>query len=161
VAIRVHLSTHEWASAYPGFYFNNLVFGQEAVLRDHIWLSVIGTRCLPAINYLLIFGMIAGGLLLYSAQRRSEYLFLFLANTARAFTLPLFLYRQFHSFPAWWHLLDAAAWAAFFYLIARMYLAFAERRVSWRIQVVFLLTSFVSGTTELLDPLQVTGYAAT
>jgi phosphoserine phosphatase RsbU/P len=97
IAVRTHVSTTEWATAYPGIYYTNLVFGQDGALREDIWLRVIGGN---AINVILCLGclcMVAGGLVLYSAQRRPEYLYLTLTYLMEALSLlPVFLFCLSH-----------------------------------------------------------------
>jgi len=151
IAIRVHISRTDWLNAYPGLYYYNLVFGMDEALRQHIWLAVIGSHWLQAINALLNLGMFAGVVLLYSAQRRKEYLFLALVYGAAILTMPLFFYGAFHVFPVWWHTLDSIGLPVADYLVARTYLAFAERPVGWRLNVFLVLTSVINCVVGTLD----------
>jgi phosphoserine phosphatase RsbU/P len=132
IAVRLHLTSGEWTNAFPGLYFYNLVFGMEEALRQHMWLNVIGRNAFQFFNFVTFLGMIAGGALLYSAQRRPEYLFLTLAYVCSIPPLLLIFYSTFHTFPAWWFILDSACTLAFPYLIGRTYLAFIARPVGWR-----------------------------
>jgi phosphoserine phosphatase RsbU/P len=141
IAVRAHISSSEWASPYPGFYYFNLVFGLAGALRQHIWLSVIGTYQLLAIDGLLILGMVVGTVLLYSAQRRPEYLFLTLSYSATLLSMPLTFYGALHAFPAWWHVLDSLSSLFGEYLLARTYLAFIGRPVSWRMNAFLVFVS--------------------
>lgn len=149
IAVRAHMSTTEWGNAYPGLYYYNLVFGLEGALQEHIWLDVIGNDALLAFGFLICLSMIAGGLLLYSAQRRPEYLFLALAYLANALPLLLTFYAAFHTFPEWWHILGSACMLVFPYLIGRTYLAFVGWPVGWRMNAFLVFTgiSYCAGTT--------------
>jgi phosphoserine phosphatase RsbU/P len=151
IAIRAHISATEWAGAYPGLYYQNLVFGQEGALRQHIWLSVIGNYALLDLDGLLILAVIVGVALLYSAQRRVEYLFLTLVLTAALMPAPLELYGAFHAFPAWWHLVDSLSMLFVFYLWARTYLAFIARPVGWRMQTFLVFGSVIFGMEMTLE----------
>lgn len=149
IAVRAHMSTTEWGNAYPGLYYYNLVFGVGGALPEHIWLDVIGNYALLAVGFLVYLSMIAGGLLLYSAQRRPEYLFLALAYIADALPLLLTFYAAFHTFPEWWHILGSACMLVFPYLIGRTYLAFVRWPVSWRMNafLVFAGIAYCAGAT--------------
>jgi sigma-B regulation protein RsbU (phosphoserine phosphatase) len=144
IAVRLHVSSAEWTNAYPGLYYYNLGFGMEEALRQHMWLNVIGNNSFLFIGFLVCLGMIAGGLLLYSAQRCPEYLFLTLAYTADAIPLLLTFYSTFHTFPAWWHILGSACMLAFPYLIGRTYLAFMARPAGWRMQAFLVFVSIAN-----------------
>ncbi len=151
IAIRTHMSATEWGNAFPGLYYYNLVFGLEGALREDSWLNVIGFNALTAISFLLYLCMIAGGLLLYSAQRRLEYLFLALAYIADALPLLLNFYSGFHTFPEWWHILGSACMLVFPYLIARTYLAFLARPVGWRMNAFLIFVGIVYSAGTTLD----------
>jgi phosphoserine phosphatase RsbU/P len=142
IAVRLHLSSTEWINAYPGLYYYNLVFGMNEALRQHIWLNVIGDNAFQFLNFLICMGMIAGGALLYSAQRRTEYLFLTLAYISVVPPMLLGFYGTFHTFPAWWHILDSAGALVFPYLLGRTYLAFMARPVGWRMHAFLAFVSF-------------------
>lgn len=151
IAIRSHMSATEWGNAYPGLYYYNLVFGLEGALREDRWLNVIGYNALPAIGFLICLGMIAGGLLLYSAQRRLEYLFLTLAYIADALPLLLAFYAAFHTFPEWWHILGSACMLVFPYLMGRTYLAFIARPVGWRMNAFLVLVGIAYCVGDMLN----------
>jgi phosphoserine phosphatase RsbU/P len=101
------------------------------------------------LNHLLILAMIAGAVLLYSAQRRPEYLFLTLVLTASLVPALLALCGTFHALPAWWHLVDALSVLFMFYFWARTYLAFIARPVGWRLNAFFV--SVITGVETMLE----------
>ena len=144
IAVRLHVSANEWTNAYPGLYYYNLVFGMEEALRQHMWLNVLGDSAFPFVNFLIFLGMIAAGILLYSAQRRPEYLFLALLYIVAVIPMFLSAYGFFHTFPAWWHIVDSACALAFPYLIGRTYLAFIARPVGGRMHAFLIFVSIVN-----------------
>ncbi len=150
IAVRVHVSPTEWEQSYPGLYYQNLTFGMEDGLREHMWLSFIGAHALDTIDALLVLGMIVGGVLLYSEQRRPEYLFLVLGFTASALLEPLALYGAFHAFPAWWHVLDSLAKLFVVYLIGRTYLAFVAWPVGPRMNALLVFTGLAMSVDTTL-----------
>lgn len=151
IAVRTHISATEWANSSPGLYYQNLVFGQKEALRQQIWLDVIGAYALKELDGLLILAIIVGAALLYSAQRRVEYLFLSLGFTAILMPAPLELYGAFHSFPAWWHLLNSLSLLFGLYLWGRTYLAFIARPVGWRMQALLVAVSAIFSVEVTLD----------
>jgi phosphoserine phosphatase RsbU/P len=144
IAVRLHVGSTEWATPYPGLYYYNLVFGMDEALRQHMWLKVIGDNALLFVNFLIFLGMIAGGLLLYSAQRRPEYLFLTLLYIVAVIPLLLAAYSVFHTFPAWWHIVDSAYALIFPYLLGRTYLAFVARPVGGRMHAFLIFVGIVN-----------------
>ncbi len=130
LALRVHLSSTEWGNAFPGYYFYNLTLGEDAVMREHTWLQVIGQNLLSWLNDVINIAMVLGALLLFSAQRRQrEYLWLLLWKLALLIPVPLSLYLLFHAFPQRWHLIDGLAALFGPYFLMRTYMAFIGKRV--------------------------------
>jgi len=151
IAIRAHISATEWAGGDPGFYYQNLVFGQEEALRQSIWLDVLGGYALKELDGLLILAMIVGAALLYSAQRRVEYLFLALGFAAILMPTPVELYAAFHAIPAWWNLVYSLSLLFGLYLWGRTYLAFIARPVGWRMQALLVAVSAIFSVEVTLE----------
>jgi phosphoserine phosphatase RsbU/P len=150
LALRVRLTSTEWTNAFPGYYFTNLILGQQSVLGDFVWLRIIGQGIFVWLNALAILCLMLCAFLLYSAQRRSpEYLFLALWGLTDVLTVPLSIYSEFRTFPAWWHILDSVATGVAPYLFARTYLAFVGRVTSTRMKLFLIFTGILSfiGTT--------------
>jgi hypothetical protein len=57
LALRVHISANDWAAEIsPGLTSSKLVIGDEGVLREHVWLTIVGQQELwrrVEISYLL------------------------------------------------------------------------------------------------------------
>ncbi len=125
LALRVRVTSAEWTNAFPGYYANNLILGQRDAVQDLIWLRTIGTYALPWLDLFAGFCLTLGAALLYSAQRRNrEYLFVALWGLAALLPAPLDLYSEFHTFPRWWHFINAISDAFLPYLLCRTYFAF-------------------------------------
>jgi hypothetical protein len=150
LALRVHVSAIEWSNSFPGYYGQNLILGQRDAIQDLIWLRIIGANAIPWVAILAGFCLTLGSALLYSAQRRNtEYLLLTLWGLSALVQAPLAVYSQFHTFPFWWHMLDAVAVAFEPYLLARVYLAFVGRPVGRRMLAYLIFagfSSFLGGT---------------
>lgn len=103
IAMRVHISHSEWLSFGPGFENGNIKLGEENVLRDDSWLSIIGQHALDWFDKLVGLGLGIVGFALFLAQRHQrEYLWLFLMMLSEALSLPFWSYQQFHNIPAVW-----------------------------------------------------------
>jgi hypothetical protein len=90
IALRVHISAAEWDTPGPGYAAENLMFGPEEGLREHLWLALIGSD--GPICAILFFGFCIGiaALALYTAQRdRLEYLWIFLQSLFVVGGIPL------------------------------------------------------------------------
>jgi hypothetical protein len=145
LALRVHVSAIEWTNRFPGYYAQNLILGQRDAIQDLIWLRIIGANAIPWVAILAGFCLTLGSALLYSAQRRNtEYLLLTLWGLSALVQAPLAVYSQFHTFPFWWHMLDAVAVAFEPYLLARVYLAFVGRPVGRRMLAYLIFAGFFS-----------------
>ena len=150
LALRVHLAASEWANADPGFYYKNLVLGQEGVLREHIWLAAIGQYLLKWLAAFIIICLSFAALLLYSAQRsQREYLWLFLFGVAELLPYPGSLLGMFHIRSNNWYLLDVLSAFAIPWLLAQMFLAFVRQKISWRLQIYIGFTCLMSGWGEM------------
>ncbi len=109
IAVRVHISKEQWSGTGPGLYANNLTLGQEPVLREHVWLNVIGDRLLGWIASFAGAGLGFVAIALFAAQRRQiEYLWIFLLAVCQVARMPLLCYELFHNVPAGWGLLTGA-----------------------------------------------------
>jgi phosphoserine phosphatase RsbU/P len=151
LAVRTHIGRAEWTNAFPGFYYYNLVFGMEEAVRQHIWLGAIGQYALEVVGTLLALGMIAGGLLLYSAQRRPEYLFLALTYIVGILPELLSFYGSMHTFPVWWWVLSSLSKLVYPYLLARTYLAFIARPVGWRMNAFLAFVGIVLWVEVMME----------
>jgi phosphoserine phosphatase RsbU/P len=130
LALRVRLSESQWSNAFPGYYYYNLTLGEDAVLREHTWLQIIGTSLLYWLEAAINLLMVLGALLLYSAQRRqTEYLWLLLWKLVLLIPVPLGVYVLFHTFPMAWHTIDVLSAVLAPYLLTRTYLAFIGRPI--------------------------------
>ena len=109
IAARVHITKEQWSATGPGLYANNLTLGQEPVLREHIWLKVIGDHLLEWIAWFAGAGLGFVAIALFAAQRRQmEYLWIFLLAVSDVARMPLLCYELFHNVPAGWGLLTGA-----------------------------------------------------
>jgi phosphoserine phosphatase RsbU/P len=154
LALRVHITAEEWSNAFPGYYGNNLILGQRDAIHDLIWLRTIGAHALPWLDLFAGFFLTLGAALLYSAQRRNrEYLFVALWGLAALLPTPLDLYSEFHTFPRWWHFINAISDAFTPYLLGRTYFAFLNRPVG-RLMRGFLIAAgcigFAGGASDAL-----------
>jgi hypothetical protein len=149
LALRVHLSPIEWSNGFPGYYYYNLTLGEDAGLREHTWLQVIGQNFLDWLNAAINLLMVLGALLLFSAQRRQkEYLWLLLWKLALLIPVPLGLYVLFHTFPISWHVVDTLAAMLAPYFMARTYLAFIARPIGPRLHAFVILASVLNGMAQ-------------
>ena len=149
LALRVHLSPIEWANGFPGYYYYNLALGEDAGLREHTWLQVIGQNFLDWLNAAINLLMVLGALLLFSAQRRQkEYLWLLLWKLSLLIPVPLGLYVLFHTFAISWHVIDTLAAMIAPYFMVRTYLAFISRPMGPRLHAFVILASVLNGMSE-------------
>ncbi len=125
IAMRVHLSSNDWVSPFPGFYPYNLTIGQENALSDHIWLLTIGATALEWFYGLAGLGLGLIALALFTAQRtQREYLWIFLLFLSTALVAPLQSYQLFHNLPAASAYVNACFQIANLIFETLMYLAF-------------------------------------
>lgn len=142
IALRVHNSPKDWVSPFPGFYPTNLLFGQEAALRESMWLDVIGENALRWFYALSMLGLGAISLALFTAQRRQrEYLLLALLALAVVLAEPLPAFELFHNLPAWSAYIKGVFSIALVVLQTLMYLAFLRMPVRRWMQIVLLLSA--------------------
>ena len=107
IALRVHISEQGWMSSYPGFYPQNLIFGEWSGLQNQRWLSAIGGNALSWFDLLVGVGVGIVALALFAAERgQREYLWVFLQFLTLTLDAPLSLYRLFHNLPAAWGWVD-------------------------------------------------------
>jgi phosphoserine phosphatase RsbU/P len=150
IALRVHLAENEWSNAYPGFYYTNLTFGEEGVLREHIWLAVIGQYLLGWLAALIAICLSLAALLLFSAQRaQREYLWLFLLGVAELLPVPLSLFGIFHPVPNSWHMIEVLSVFVTPWLLAQMYFAFVRQRIGGRLQIYIGFTCLMAAWGSL------------
>jgi hypothetical protein len=146
LALRVRLSESQWSNAFPGYYYYNLTLGEDAVLREHTWLQIIGTNLLYWLEAAINLLMVLGALLLYSAQRRQiEYLWLLLWKLALLIPVPLGIYVLFHTFPMAWHIIDVLSAMLAPYLFTRTYLAFIGRPIGRWLHGFVIVASVFNG----------------
>ena len=145
LALRVHISASDWTDLNPGLYSSNLLFGNESVLREHVWLTMVGRNGLWWLNEAAFFGLSVGALLLYSAQRKQkEYLWLsFWAFSLFSHVLVSSIVFGFFSVPAYWNLEYSVFTLFFWYIATHMYCAFVQRPVGWRLNLYLLLVGSV------------------
>jgi len=142
IAMRVHDSTSDWLSAFPGFYPNNLIIGQDAALSDHVWLNTIGQHALEWFFQIAGLGLGIIAFALFTAQRRQrEYLWIFLLFLAAALGAPLGFYLLFHNLPAWIAFVNAGFEFAGVVLTTLMYFAFLRLRLARWIQAILVLSA--------------------
>ena len=137
IALRVHISSLDWVSGFPGLYTRNLTLGQENALSDHIWLSVIGENALGWFGNIAGLGLGLIALALFATQRRQrEYLWIFLMFFSGALLLPLASYRLFHNLPAWWEYVNLPLQMAGAIFQTLMYFALLRLRFARWIQII-------------------------
>jgi hypothetical protein len=145
LALRVHLADSEWSNAYPGYYYTNLTLGQEGVLREHIWLAIIGQYLVSWLSAFIFICLSLAALLLFSAQRaQREYLWLFLLGLAELLPVPLSLFGMFHPVPYSWHMIDVLSAFVTPWLLAQMYLTFVRQKIGWRLQIFIGFTCLMA-----------------
>jgi phosphoserine phosphatase RsbU/P len=141
LAVRVRINPTEWNNPSPGLAAENLTLGQQNALENQRWLGVIGRNALHWIFDLLSMALALGGLLLYSAQRRREYLYLALWSMGYLVSLPLDVYGYFHAYSWQWGLLSGIGTAFTVFLYPRLYLSFIGRRVGPKLNVYALIAA--------------------
>jgi phosphoserine phosphatase RsbU/P len=152
LAIRMRLSESEWANAYPGFFYNNLLFGQVSVLETEAWFDAIRDSLLRGLDLLIGMALLIGALLLYSAQREPAYLWLALLSLARFAPTPLFLLGTRWPFPYDWFYYLVPALLFMPYLLARTYLAFVRRPLGWRMNLYLAVAGIALTGDVLINP---------
>jgi hypothetical protein len=142
IAMRVHISTNDWISSFPGFYPYNLTIGQETALSDHIWLKTIGDNLLGWFYQLGGLGLGIIALALFTAQRHQrEYLWIFLLFLLTALHAPLQFYLLFHNLPAWSAYVNGCFQIANLVLEVLMFLAFLRMPVTRWLQLLLVLSA--------------------
>jgi sigma-B regulation protein RsbU (phosphoserine phosphatase) len=151
IALRVHISPADWEYPLPGYYSANLTIGQASALRNLMWLEIIGGRAVEWLDLLLNFCMLLGGILLYSTQRnRTEYFWLCIWSMTWFLLLPSATYGLLHAYPAGYDLILSGMFGVIGpYAYARMYCAFVEHRVDWKLQFFLAITSVVTCCANL------------
>lgn len=150
LAIRMYVSPVQWAGAFPGVNAWMLSLGEGWSLRENTWLQVIGENAVEALSDFILLCLGLGALVLYSAQRKQEYLWLALVGAVGLLPVPVTLYAQMHTFPVNWHIFDAIHDFIFVYLTARMYLAFADWPLGWRLHAYLVFSSVANGLASVL-----------
>ncbi len=142
IAMRLHVSSVEWVSSFPGFYPYNAVIGQETALSDHVWLKTIGDNLLAWFYQVAGLGLGVIALALFTAQRQQrEYLWIFLMFLVAALHAPMQFYLLFHNLPAWSAYVDGAFEYAGLVLLVLMYLAFLRMPLKRWLQVLLVLAA--------------------
>ena len=142
IAMRLHISTNDWISTFPGFYPYNLTIGQEKALSDHIWLTIIGQNTLQWFFQLTGLGLGFIALALYMAQRRQrEYLWIFLLFLGAAVNVLLQFYLLLHNLPAWMAYVNACFQILGLIFLTQMYLAFLHMRMPRWLRVILALAA--------------------
>jgi len=125
IAMRLHISSNEWVSNFPGFYPYNLVIGQETALSDHVWLTTIGDNLLNWFYEFAGLGLGIIALALFTAQRQQrEYIWISLLFLVSALHAPLTFYQLFHNLPTWLFYINGCFNIAGLVLQVLMFLAF-------------------------------------
>jgi sigma-B regulation protein RsbU (phosphoserine phosphatase) len=132
IAIRVHISSSEWAGQGPGYFAGNLMLGQWGTLYSADWLAVIGQHAFPWLDHLLMIGLGSAALVLFGAQRRQKE-FLWIAALG-LFTLvesvEPFL-AIFHVFPLHWEIVNDLLRVATPFLWTSLYFSIVGQRIGW------------------------------
>ena len=137
IAMRMHISSSEWSSGFPGLYPYNLKIGQEHALYDSTWLRIIGAGALDWFTTITGFGLGIVALALLAAQRgQREYLWLFLMFLTTTLSLPINFYRYFHDVPEGWLWVNSLVGSAFAILITLMLFALLRIRLGTWIRIV-------------------------
>ena len=160
LAMRLRLTEITWN--YPSSFgaSDGLLVGDSSTLEDKRWLSLIGNRTVECLQCLLLLVLAIGAFLLYSAQRRREYLYLGLLNLCTALYLPLELYGDFHAYPWPWDLYPTLTSLLLYpILLTHTYMAFIGRRVRWQLNLLAVLAGLgvaISNTLWWMDSLSST-----
>jgi phosphoserine phosphatase RsbU/P len=142
IALRVHVSRYEWDNPHPGYYATNLSLGEEAALRESMWLTVIGENLGDWTTVLVGIGLGIVALALFSAQRQHrEYLWIFLQFFAAGCVVPLTFYEYFHNVQASWDLLKQPLYIAGSLFALLMYFALLRMHFGWWIRVVVAIAA--------------------
>ncbi len=125
----------------------NLEIGQASTLREHMWFQIIGYYGVQWLDLLLDFGMVCGAVLLYSTQRdRPEYLWSWIWVMADFLLIPRETYALLHNYSTSYDTLCRGLSALIgSYAYARMYCAFVDYKVSWKLHI-FIAVSAVSSS---------------
>ena len=152
IALRVYVAPVEWSLGLPGYTAENLIIGQEGVLREHMWLSAISEGASDHLDRFMILLLLLASLFLYSAQRnRQEYLWLFLLELARLLPWPLALYSTFHAFSVYLQIIETVSSLLLPYFVARTYLAFIRRDIGRRMQFFLVFVSILMAAQATRD----------
>jgi phosphoserine phosphatase RsbU/P len=149
LALRVYITGTDWTQdPRPGLSTGDLVLGQQSGLEDRRWLRVIGGNITIWLYYLLVIALFAGALLLYSAQRRREYFYLALWTGGISLGLPWHTLGNFYALSWPWGLTITLSTFIAAWLLPHVYLAFAGRRIGWRLNLYALVAAlfFAIGT---------------
>lgn len=154
IALRVHISDSIWSSfATPGYYSTNLEIGQASALREHMWLQIIGYYGVQWLDLLLDVCMACGAVLLYSTQRdRPEYLWLLIWVMADFLSIPRETYALLHNYPTSYDTLCRGLSALIStYAYARMYCAFVDHKVNWKLHLFIAVSAISSSLAFTFD----------
>ena len=156
LALRVRITPAEWNLPGPGYYSTNLTLGPESVLREHMWVQIIGEHALPWLKNLLRLAMCIGALLLFLTQReRDEYLWLCLLVLCEVPNMIVGLFSLTHPCPESWLRVCDFVSLPYIYFFVRMYCSFVGHKVGWRLQVYTLASCICFGylyTGDLFSP---------
>ncbi len=142
IAVRMHISPNDWVNAFPGYYPYNLAIGQEAALRNTIWLTLIGEYALTWFVRLIGLGLAIISLALFMAQRaHREYLWIFLVFVISALQTPLQIYLMRHTLPAGWVYVQGGFEIATLSFQVLAFLAFLRMAVARWIKVWLLIAA--------------------
>jgi stage II sporulation SpoE-like protein len=136
IALRVHLTPSEWADTSPGISASSLTLGQEALLRQGFWLSMLGGYAVDWTWAVIVFAVSLLALMLYTAQReRIEYLWAFLLGIAEVAAVLTGFVFSVHNFPlAGLIPIDLLEISTNFLLIF-VYFGFVRERISRRVWI--------------------------
>jgi hypothetical protein len=102
IALRVHVTSGEWSTGYPGLFPGNVIFGQQSALSNQTWLTVLGGNVVRWFYEVAALGLGLVGLALFVAQRsQREYLWLALFGISTGLNAPLAAYENFYNLPFW------------------------------------------------------------
>jgi len=145
IALRVRMSTIDWAGQDPGFYATNLTLGHEGTLYRDDWLAVIGENALNWLDAALLVGVGFVALVLFAAQRgQSEYLWIFVLGMSRLLDIPIPTIKLFYNIPIGWDFLSSPMYIASPFVTVAMYFAFVQQKIPRKFGIFLVFAGFLN-----------------
>jgi hypothetical protein len=131
IALRVHISASEWGGFLPGLSPGNLALGREDVLRQRVWVSMIGGNAALWTWTVVVFVVASLALMLFTAQRHHpEYLWTFLLGSAEIANESVSFVISIHNLPLTRIVPSYFLHICIYLLLVLVYFGFVRQRIS-------------------------------